>query len=55
MTAADFEAISPGLPAHEAEVMAAHQGQPSMEEQARTHGAPAPAPDHGVDDMSKYR
>jgi hypothetical protein len=54
VTAADFEAISPDLPAHEAEVMAAHEGQPSMEVQARTHGAPLPAVDEGVSDQAKY-
>jgi hypothetical protein len=54
MTAGDFEAISPNLPAHEAEVMAAHQGQPSMEVQARTHGAGMPAVDLGTGDQAKY-
>lgn len=32
---------------HESEVMAAHEGAPSIEEQNRTHGAPAPAEDRG--------
>jgi hypothetical protein len=54
MTAGDFEAISPGLPAHEAEVMAAHTGEPSMETQARTHGAGLPPVDLGVSDADKY-
>jgi hypothetical protein len=54
VTAADFEAISPDLPSHLAEVMAAHEGQPSMAEQSRTHGAPLPAVDEGTDDQAKY-
>jgi hypothetical protein len=54
VTAAEFEAISPGLPAHEAEVMAGYRPEPSIAEQNATHGARAPAPDYGVDDAGKY-
>jgi hypothetical protein len=54
VTAGQFEAISPGLPSHAEELMAAHQGQPTMAEQSLTHGAPMPAVDNGTDDQSKY-
>ncbi|HEY3034876.1 MAG TPA: hypothetical protein VGJ54_09475 [Streptosporangiaceae bacterium] len=37
------------LPDHNSEVVAAHQGAPSVAEQSRTHGAPAPAVDKGPD------
>jgi hypothetical protein len=43
-----------GLPDHATEVMAAHQGAPSIGEQDRTHGAPLPAEDRGADDDAKY-
>ena len=39
--------MSPGLPGHAAEVMAAHGGQPTIAEQDQTHGAGLPAVDHG--------
>jgi hypothetical protein len=48
-----FEAISPGLPSHQDEVMAAHEGQPAVAVQNATHGAGAPAADHGTDDRTK--
>ena len=54
MTSAEFEAISPGLPSHREELMTGHSGQPSIEEQDRTHGAGLPTPDHGTDDRVKY-
>lgn len=54
MSSAEFEAISPGLPAHQDEVMAAHQGAPSIAVQDATHGAGLPAADKGQDDRSKY-
>jgi hypothetical protein len=38
---------------HGDEVMAAHQGQPSIAVQDRTHGAGIPAADHGLDDRAK--
>ena len=41
-------------PRHEDEVMAAHQGAPSVAVQDVTHGAPAPAEDRGMDDHAKY-
>jgi hypothetical protein len=41
-------------PRHADELMAAHEGQPSLEEQDRTHGAGLPAEDHGTDDREKY-
>jgi hypothetical protein len=54
VTAAAFEAISPDLPAHDAELMTSHEGQPTVEVQARTHGAGMPAEDLGVPDDTKY-
>ena len=39
--------MSPGLPYHEDEVLAAHEGQSSIAEQDRTHGAGLPAVDRG--------
>jgi len=47
VSSAEFEALSPGLPAHQDEVMAAHQGTPGV-------GQAAPEPDHGQDDRAKY-
>jgi hypothetical protein len=47
LTADAFEAISPGLPAHQDELMASHEGTPGT-------GVPAPEPDHGVPDDVKY-
>ena len=52
-TPASFDDIDDG-PRHEAEVMAAHQGTPSIAVQDRTHGAGMPAADHGTDDRTKY-
>ena len=46
MTWNDF----PGPSRHQAELDASHQGQPSLEEQDRTHGAPMPAEDRGSSD-----
>ena len=43
-----------GLPVHQDEVMSAHQGAPSIAVQNATHGAPAPEPDYGADDRTKY-
>ena len=54
MTSAEFEAISPDLPSHETEVMAAHGGQPTIAEQDRTHGAGIPPVDNGQSDAVKY-
>ena len=50
----DFEAISPGLPSHQDELMAAHQGAPGVAVQNVTHGAPAPAKDLGQSEQVKY-
>jgi hypothetical protein len=44
---AAFDAIDPGVPRHRDEVMAAHEGTPGT-------GVPAPEPDHGTDDRTKY-
>ena len=41
-------------PRHEDEVMAAHQGRPTLAVQDETHGAAAPGPDLGMDDHAKY-
>ena len=46
--------LAAGLPTHQDEVMAAHQGRPTMAVQDETHGAPAPEPDLGMDDHAKY-
>jgi hypothetical protein len=54
VSSAEFESISPGLPAHQDEVMAAHQGAPSIAVQNATHGAPAPPVDNGTSDQVKY-
>jgi hypothetical protein len=42
-----------GADLHSREVMAAHEGQPSIAVQDRTHGAGIPATDHGLDDRAK--
>jgi hypothetical protein len=42
------------LPEHSAEVMAAHQGAPSVAVQSVTHGAGMPAEDRGQSDTAKY-
>jgi hypothetical protein len=36
------------LPDHSTEVMAGHDGLPSIETQSATHGAPLPAEDRGL-------
>jgi hypothetical protein len=54
VTNAAFEAISPGLPSHQDEVMAGYRPQPSIAEQDRTHGAGIPAVDLGQDEQAKY-
>jgi hypothetical protein len=54
MTDQAWEALCGDLPDHAAEVMSSHPGQPTVEEQDRTHGAGAPAPDHGTGDQAKY-
>jgi hypothetical protein len=46
---ADF----PG-PRHADELQVAHEGSPPVEVQNLTHGAGAPAEDHGMDDRTKY-
>lgn len=42
------------LPDHDQEVMASHEGSPSIEVQDQTHGAGLPEPDLGTDDRAKY-
>ena len=54
MSTPDWADLAAGLPRHEDEVMAAHEGAPSVEVQNATHGAPAPAPDLGEDEQAKY-
>jgi hypothetical protein len=54
VTEAQFAELSGALPGHQDEVMAAHQGQPSVEVQNATHGARVAAPDYGTDDAGKY-
>jgi hypothetical protein len=45
-----FADLCGGLPGHATEVMTAHEGQPAVEVQDRTHGAGLPAVDNGVDE-----
>jgi hypothetical protein len=40
---------------HDGEVMAAHQGQPSIAVQSATHGAPLPGVDNGPDPRGSAR
>lgn len=55
MTVADeWSRLCAGLPSHGAEVMAAHQGSPSVAAQGATHGAPVPPVDLGMTDQEKY-
>ncbi len=54
MTEPTFADIRGNLPEHQDEVMAAHEGQPSIEVQDATHGAGLPAVDRGHDDHAKY-
>ena len=42
------------LPEHGTEIMTAHAGAPSVQEQARTHGAGIPPVDNGQSDAVKY-
>ena len=49
-----FEELRGDLPDHHAELMANHEGRPSIGEQDRTHGAGLPAEDHGIADDQKY-
>jgi hypothetical protein len=44
----------PELPDHDTEMTAAHEGRPTVAEQALTHGAGIPQPDHGMTDSEKY-
>jgi hypothetical protein len=43
-----------GLPTHQDEIMASHEGQPSISVQSATHGAPLPAADLGESEAVKY-
>lgn len=43
-----WAALAGGLPTHDDEVRAAHEGRPTMAEQDRTHGAGMPAEDRGA-------
>jgi hypothetical protein len=52
-TPAAFDDIDDG-PRHEDEVMAAHQGAPSLAVQDRTHGAGMPAVDNGTGGSAGY-
>jgi hypothetical protein len=54
MSEPSFDDLAAGLPVHEDELMASHQGQPTVAEQDRTHGAGIPAEDRGTDDRTKY-
>jgi hypothetical protein len=49
-----WDSLAAGLPVHDDEVMAAHQGAPSVAVQSDTHGAPAPQPDHGDGDSVSW-
>jgi hypothetical protein len=50
----DWADLDDGLPTHDDEMLAAHQGQPSISVQNRTHGAGIPPIDNGEDDQAKY-
>ena len=54
MTTPSWASLADGLPTHWDEVLAAHSGLPTTATQNVTHGAPAPAPDHGIGDQAKY-
>lgn len=54
MTSPEFEAISPGLPSHADELLAAHQGRPTPAEAVDRGVTPAPAVDRGIADDVKY-
>ena len=41
-------------PRHDDELMANHEGRPSLAVQSETHGVPMPEPDLGMDDHAKY-
>jgi hypothetical protein len=45
---ASFDDLCGGLPEHHGEVMTAHEGRPTVETQAATHGAGRPAVDNGL-------
>jgi hypothetical protein len=53
-TPASFDDLCGGLPDHHSELMTAHEGQPTVETQDRTHGAGLPAVDRGTPDNVKY-
>jgi len=38
-----------GLPTYDIEIMASHQGRPTVATQNQANGAPSPAPDYGPD------
>lgn len=54
MSSPDWAVMAAGLPTHEDEVMAAHEGAPSIGVQDRTHGAGIPAEDLGASEAVKY-
>lgn len=53
-TDASWADLAGSLPVHDDEVMSAHDGQPSISVQDKTHGAGLPAVDLGQDDQEKY-
>jgi hypothetical protein len=53
-TPQDSDGDEPPLPDHDTEVMASHEGLPTVAEQNQTHGAASPQPDHGIPDDEKY-
>jgi hypothetical protein len=54
VTTPTWEDLAAGLPTHQDEVMAAHEGRPTAEVQNASHGAGTPEPDLGLDDHLKY-
>lgn len=54
MTTPSWEDLADGLPTHHGEVMAAHEGRPTLAEQDKSHGAGLPAADNGADETQKY-
>ena len=49
MSDMSWEGLCGSLPSHQDEVMASHDGRPSVAVQSATHGAPMPAVDNGPD------
>ena len=49
MSDMSWEGLCGSLPSHQDEVMASHEGRPTVAVQSATHGAPLPSVDDGPD------